>query len=684
MTESSLSSLGIWWFALLVCGLLTWPLCARLLPASLDRGYLASKAAGVILASYAAWLASASGFASFSSAGPLIGLSALALLAAVLGRSFTPCAMRTIVLREVFFLSLLGLGAVIRATNPDIFGLEKFMDFGFMNGAMAAHTMPPPDPWFGGAPINYYYFGHVAAAWMALLTGVPSDHGYNLMMATIFATTAALIFTLVQDALRNAGELTARAVALVTSAAVVLGGNFHTVVYGALRPWSGSQTGRDYFFYPDSTRFVGFDPPTDDKAFTEMPAYGFAVADMHGHVSNLPVTMLLLLVLYHAMACNGAAGRPVIPVKWAHVAAIGFLLGVALMTNAWDSVIYGLVITVLGVVAWLSTEKPKLADFTSLVGQGLAIVAIAILAAYPFLLNFVPFGEGVRLVQKTTPAWQWLVLYGHLLPGCLAALVAWGVFGKRSAADAFAAGLAATSLILLILPELIYLKDIYGADHARANTMFKLTFQGQPLGIIAAGMTVGLLLGRAGSRLTAWVPLLIAAPLVMPLVYPRYWLWDRLRDVPPRNYTLDGLRFVALEAPGEEKLMAVVRGLALAPGKTILEATGNSYTYSNRFSALTGQPVPVGWRNHEWLWRSDWPLVARLSDQVRRIYVANSREEACAPLRALNVQYVVLGRVERRAYPTLNEDTLRKLGKLIAESGETRIYQISSDACEGG
>ncbi|MFN4142814.1 DUF2298 domain-containing protein [Aestuariivirga sp.] len=681
LTESSLASFGIWWFTLLICGLLCWPLCAALFPGSIDRGYLASKAAAIVLASYAAWLASAAGFVSFAGAGPLVGLATLAVLPVIFGMQRLPVSPRIFLARELFFTSLLAAGAVIRATSPDIHGLEKFMDFGFMNGAMRAEAMPPPDPWFGGAPINYYYFGHLMAAWVTLVSGVPADHGYNLMMATIFAATASLVFTLVQDALTESGRVTARVTALVASAAVVFGGNFHTVIYGALRPWAGSQTGRDYFFYPDSTRFIGFDPPTDDKAFTEMPAYGFAVADLHGHVSNLPVTMLLLLVMFHAVAQRGAAARAVVPVKPHHVAAAGFLLGAAVMTNAWDAVIYGLVISLLGLAAWLSAERLRISELFRLAGQGLSALAIAILVILPFLIHFRPFGEGVRLVEKTTPLWQWLTLYMHLLPGCLAALAGWALFRQRSAAAAFSAALAAASLTLLILPEIVFLKDIYGADHARANTMFKLTFQGQPLGVIAAALTIGLLLTRAGRRLPQVAALLIAAPLVMPLVYPRYWLWDRLRDVPPARYTLDGLRFVAREAPGEEELIPVIRGLALAPGKRLLEAPGDSYSYAGRFSALTGQPVPLGWRNHEWLWRSDWPKVSRLSGQIEKIYASRSPEEACPPLRALAVQYVVVGRIERQIYPALKEETFRKLGRAIAEKGETRLYEIAGDAC---
>lgn len=683
LTDGSLASLGAWWIAITLCGFLAWPLCARLFPVSLDRGYLAAKAAGVLLAAYCAWLASSLGLLSFARSGVIAGIACLAVLGFVLRARRLPVPLRDLAGRELVFVGFLAIGAVIRVTNPDIYGLEKFMDFGFMNAGMRADAMPPPDMWYGGEPINYYYFGHITASWLALASGVPADHGYNLMMATIFALVAGLVYALVRDALSAAGRNVSRVTALLTASCVVLGGNFHSVVYGAFRAWIDSQSGRDYFYYPDSTRFIGFDPPTGDKAFTEMTAYGFAVGDMHGHVLNLTVNMLLLFVLYHAVAPAAPDQPPNTRIRILHLAAAGFLLGLSIMTNTWDFILYGLVIAIVGFLSWQASPRLPAAALLRLALQGLAIAAIALLVAMPFLAEFRPFGEGIRLVEKTTPVWQWMVLYTNILPGCIAAVMAYIVFRSRSGPAVFAAGLAAAALVILLLPEIIYVKDIYGNDHARANTMFKFTFQGQAIGVIAAGITAGLFLGRLKGRYTQLLPFVIAIPLAMPLIYPNYWLKDRLANIPVHDYSLSGLDFVAREAPGEETLLPIVRSLVLDPRQTILEADGDSYTYASRFSALTGQPAPLGWRNHEWLWRGDWETVAAISGRVAAIYNATAAEDLCRRLRELRVRYVILGDVERKAYPGLREDVLASAGRLRAEAGATRIYEVESGPCGG-
>ena len=46
------------------------------------------------------------------------------------------------------------------------------------------------------------------------------------------------------------------------------------------------------------------------------------------------------------------------------------------------------------------------------------------------------------------------------------------------------------------MPEVIYVKDIYGGEHYRANTMFKLTYQA----FILFGMMMGYVIERCYLR----------------------------------------------------------------------------------------------------------------------------------------------------------------------------------------
>src|SRR3989338_11498309 len=109
----------------------------------------------------------------------------------------------------VFELGLLVISVVgwsmVRGFQPDISGLEKFMDAGFVNAILRSKWTPPADMWLSGHTINYYYFGHFLAAFLTLLSGIDSAYTYNLMLATVFALSMIGSFGFVYNylALRN-------------------------------------------------------------------------------------------------------------------------------------------------------------------------------------------------------------------------------------------------------------------------------------------------------------------------------------------------------------------------------------------------------------------------------------------------------------------------------------------------
>ena len=60
-------------------------------------------------------------------------------------------------------------------------------------------------------------------------------------------------------------------------------------------------------------------------------------------------------------------------------------------------------------------------------------------------------------------------------------------FRSMSLSDIFVLILVLCAMGLLIIPEIIYVEDIYSGDYKRANTMFKLTYQS----FIMFGISIG-------------------------------------------------------------------------------------------------------------------------------------------------------------------------------------------------
>ena len=108
----------------------------------------------------------------------------------------------------------------------------------------------------------------------------------------------------------------------------------------------------------------------------------------------------------------------------------------------------------------------------------------------------------------------------------------------------------------------------------------------------------------------------------------------------------------------------------------VVEAVGESYTDYARVSAYTGLPTIIGWPVHEWLWRGSYDEAGARIPEVQTIYESKDLEETKKMLEKYKVTYVFIGSLEREKYKNLNEGKFNQLGKIVFQSGETKIYQL--------
>jgi len=669
------------WLAVAICGILAWPLASLLLPTDTDRGYLAAKPIGWIVGAYAAWLAAVCGVP-FEQYGWIVGVGMLAILGGLAlpgARKFPFPPLRRLLILELGFLLLLILGALIKARVPDIHGLEKFMDFGFVNAALRTEAMPPADPWWAGEPINYYYFGHAAAAWLIRVAHVPADHGFNLMIGVVFAFAGSLSYRIVAGTLAAGGGRRVAAVSGALAAVLVtLGGNFHSVLYGPFRALSATTYDRG-FYYPDSTRFVGFDPPTLDHGFTEMPTYGFAVGDLHAHVLNLPVAFLLILLLVRVLQREWSE-RAIGGVRLGETLALGLLFGVTAMCNTWDAISYGLLMLLVGLLLLVRWGFKSFKRSFRLAGSGAVVLVLSGIVAMPFLLQFKPIASSLKWSDGQTPLWQLAVLYGHAIGPAVVLVIGALTWRRADGRWVVAATLAVLALALIALPELAYVKDIYGDDHRRANTMFKFTFEAQPVAFMASMILVGILLD--GRRwLSAVTGTILAVPLLATLSYAGEIYGDTLRNLDHRTFTLDGFGFVDRDRPADRPLLDWLRAQPAQTKLLLVEAPGDSYSDGGRFSALSGVSALLGWRGHEWLWRGDHTEPFKRYDEIGAFYQEPDLAKACSFVTSRGVTHVAIGTIEREMYPALAEQTLRRLGRVVVDNGSSVLIEVIAANC---
>ena len=79
----------------------------------------------------------------------------------------------------------------------------------------------------------------------------------------------------------------------------------HYVVIGKLLPWIREifhlPKGDYTYWFPNSTRYIGYYPAENDKTIHEFPSYSFVLGDLHAHVVNLMFVVALISLVYAMM-----------------------------------------------------------------------------------------------------------------------------------------------------------------------------------------------------------------------------------------------------------------------------------------------------------------------------------------------------------------------------------------------
>ena len=564
---------------------------------------------------------------------------------------------RIFIFQETIYLIILIFWSYVRGHAPDIEGLEKYMDFGFVNSALKTTFMPPKDIWFGGLPINYYYFGHLVVAVLTKLSGISSALTYNLAIASICAATFSQTFSLAGNLIYCLKPKSLKPLiigGLISALLLTFGGNLHWL-YKSIKLGSYQN-----YWYPDATRFIGFDPDTTDKTIHEFPLYSFVVSDLHGHLNDIPMVLFFLAVLlvfyYYLPQIN----------LFLKTAFLGWILSCCYMTNAWDFAVYGLV---FGFVCLL---------FTSSIFQtfknGILVVLFWYLFTLPFSLNFIPMAEGLKISDGHTPFYQLFILYGGFW--LIAAPFILFIIKKKKPLDLFILAIIISATLLIIIPEIIYIKDIYIYDHRRANTMFKLVYQAFILYSLVSGVIFyRLITGLKSKILVVFYRLLFSFVFLIHLIYPVFAINSFYGGL-KKYHGLNGQSYLQKIYP--DNFLAIEwlkNNVNYQP--VIVEAVGDSYTTYGQVSVATGFPTIQGWVVHEWLWRGGYDKPAERQAEVEKIYLSQNLAEAKSLLQKYAVSYIFVGAKEYEKYPTLDPSRFEKIGaKKVYQNNTVSIYQL--------
>ena len=583
------------------------------------------------------------------------------------------------------------------------------MDFGFMKSMMRSTTLPAQDMWYAGKTFNYYYGGQYFAVFLTKLTGTNVEITYNLMRTMIAAFAFVLPFSLIRQMLKdrmklkNHREWIAEAGGILAGIGVSMSGNLHYIIYGVILRLLKI---REDYWFPDSTRYIGFDPAVEgDETIHEFPSYSFVLGDLHAHVINVFLVLLVLGILYAWIKTNKEKSW-----KQKEIGVLGLLLGMFLFSNTWDFMIYYVVICgtlFFGNLKRYSFDSAIPAAIKWSVIQWSEVLVIAVAVSLPFHLAFHNvMVQGVGLVQIHTAFYQFCVLWAFPLlvsaPFVIGILKNIKTFSDKRIKnffinveypDLYGVVLILCAVGLIFIPEFFYVRDIYEKTAPRANTMFKLTYQAY---IIFELMMAYILVSFTISRIKTGKGIIKCRGLlrcpkrqalagiiaILLFVSTCGYLCNAINHwfngFPRKSayQTLNATGYLENSIPDDaEAIRWLNKNVKGQP--VVLEACGDSYqNYDNRVSAMTGLPTVLGWYVHEWLWRNNLEEENQRKADVETIYTSTDKNKIQELIKKYHVVYLFIGTCEYEKYGKINTDLLDSLGQVVFRKGKTLIIKV--------
>lgn len=746
-----------WWFTLVLLGVSCLPLTNLLFSGFHDGGFLFSKSIGLALSGWLLWALSSLHILKFTRTNCIIVVAlVLAInlvfwylskevqhvkdwMARVTAKSENDAPKKVVLALtfELIFLTVFIVGCYVKCYKPEAYGTEKFMDYGFMTSMMRSEYMPPEDLWASGTNLNYYYMGQYMATFVTKLSGVTVNSGYNLALMMLMAFCFTLSYSIVYEVMRltvklrnekrreeircgneNVAEIGRGFTALVchvagalAGTAVTFAGNMHYTIFAKIIPAVQNMLGMevDSYWFPDATRYIGYNPETEDKTIHEFPSYSFVLGDLHAHVTNIMFVLTVLGILYAWLLYRKErmdavkSGAKIAPYsRWLEVfhpsiVVLGFFIGLFQITNYWDFPIYFVVSG--AVILFSNAVIHKFEKETLILTAFHAVVVLVLSFAVSLLFNlkFDSMAKGIALCTDHTPLYQLAVLWGLPVTVLVCYLVStickkkkeepykrkkgsqpllFQFINRLSLPELFIITIGLCAAGLVLLPEIIYVVDIYGG-HKRANTMFKFTYQA----FIMFGLMMGyvitkfILLAKNGKQIVcgALTGFLLLGTVGYLGKSVESWFGD-IKDE-SRFQGLDAAAFVDKENIYDSEAVDWINE-NIEGRPVMLEAHGNSYTYANRISVLTGLPTILGWHTHEWLWKDDYNWVEARKADVQTIYTSTDVAVVQELLNTYGVSYIYVGDEERNAY-AVNDELLQSLGSVVFENEGVYIIELN-------
>ena len=501
-----MSSVLVWLATVEIIGLTAFPLAFFLFPKLQDRGFGLSKALGILLIGYAAWILSVTHLVPSipTTLGIFVVVMAAASAILIYKRGeemldFIKRRWRLIAVTELIFLVVFIAWTLFRAYDPAIDHTEQPMDFAFLNASINSTFGQPEDPWLRGESVSYYYFGYWMMGAVSQISGVASNVSYNLSLALIPALASAGIFSLVFTLVRSDGAGMGLGIVAGVASGFVLG--IVSNLAGVLEFMRANAIGAQGFY--DWIAIEGLDGPAEtpteswypeefwwwfrvtriintfedgrglDYTIQEFPFFSFMLGDLHPHVSAIPFAILFTGFVLSFFMSDMLDFRRMRIRDFISVIAMGVSLGGLAFTSMWDLPTYAMLL--VGVAAIKAYPSQDSSGFgyvrraaLAIAQVPLAVILLAVILYLPYYLSFTSSVQGIGASITPTRYVHLLVVWG--VPMALVAPFIIGSFWQTVVGPDWRR-MTVISVSLALIPFLVWLVlRLQAVGHATSPT----------------------------------------------------------------------------------------------------------------------------------------------------------------------------------------------------------------------
>ena len=154
MFSSDVNFIFLWWIIYFIVGLVNFPVAYLIFKKFTDLGYGFTKTFAFVIITYLVFLTSIFRILPFTRTSIFVTILILLCLNVYIFTknkkeiiSDTLKKIKVLIFQEMLFTFGLVTWSVVRGYQPDINGLEKFMDYGFINSILRTKFLPPSDMW---------------------------------------------------------------------------------------------------------------------------------------------------------------------------------------------------------------------------------------------------------------------------------------------------------------------------------------------------------------------------------------------------------------------------------------------------------------------------------------------------------------------------------------------------------